>query len=228
MKNENGTNPPKTPWRRPEGPPVAIAFVDGQNLFKSARQVFGHSFPNYDVSALSRRICEIRGWELARVHFYTGVPPRDKSPNLHGFWGAKLRHMRQQDVRVFSRALRYRPTGDGAEKAEEKGVDVRIALDIIRAVLREECDVALVFSQDQDLSEVALEVRKIAAEQRRWVKIASAFPFGENAENIRGVNATDWVRINREIYDSCLDFHNYFPRRGNSASRRPRLRGEKK
>ena len=33
---------PKTPWRRPEGPPVAIAFVDGQNLFKSARQVFGH------------------------------------------------------------------------------------------------------------------------------------------------------------------------------------------
>ena len=114
---------------------------------------------------------------------------------------------------MFARPLRYRMTKNGREKAEEKGVDVRIAVDIVRAVLREECDVALIFSQDQDLSEVAKEVREIAREQRRWIKIASAFPSGEDAENIRGVNNTDWVRIDRETYDLCLDSHDHFPPR---------------
>lgn len=199
-------------WQKPKGPPVAISFIDGQNLFMSAKQVFGHETPNYDVEELSRRVCEARGWELERVHFYTGIPPRGRSPKWHAFWQSKLRHMSHQGTRVFSRPLRYRLMRDGTEKAEEKGVDVRIAVDIIRAVLRGECDVALVFSQDQDLSEVALEVREIAREQKRWVKIASAFPSGEGAENTRGVNNSDWARIDRETYDACLDSINHFPR----------------
>ena len=202
----------RAPWQKPKGPPVAIAFIDGQNLFMSAKQVFGHKTPNYDVVELSRRVCEARGWDLKRVHFYTGVPPGNKSPKWHAFWQSKLRHMRRQGAQVFFRNLRYRAMEDGTEKAEEKGVDVRIAVDIIRAVLREECDVALVFSQDQDLSEVALEVREIAREQKRWVKIASAFPSGEGAENTRGVNNSDWARIDRETYDACLDSINHFPR----------------
>ena len=204
---------PTATWRQPDGPPVAIAFVDGQNLFHAACRVFGRQIPDYDVLALSRRVCEMQGWRLGRVYFYTGVPSRDKSPKWHGFWRSKLRHQRYQGVRVFSRPLRYRAMGDG----EEKGVDVRIAVDIIRAVLREECDVALMFSQDQDFSEVGKEVRKIAREQRRWIKIVSAFPSdGDSesdggAESIRGVNNTDWVRIDRDTYDLCLDPRDHFP-----------------
>ena len=217
MKSRGGV---KAAWRAPQDPPVAIAFVDGQNLFKSARQVFGHTVPNYDVVALSRRVCEARGWRLGRVHFYTGVPPRDKNPALNRFWRSKLRHMRYQGAEVFSRPLRYRALADGGEKAEEKGVDVRIAVDIIRAALREECDVALIFSQDQDLSEVALELREISREQRRWIKVASAFPWERGAENPRGVNNTDWVRIDRETYDACLDLQNHFVRREHFPARR--------
>ena len=44
---------------------------------------------------------------------------------------------------------------------------VRVALDVIALAHRREYDVALVFSQDQDLSEVAEEIRTIAREQRR-------------------------------------------------------------
>ena len=198
-------------WRQPDGPPVAIAFVDGQNLFHAARRVFGRQIPDYDVLALSRRVCEMQGWRLARVHFYTGVPLPDKDPRSRDFWRSKLRRQDHQGVRVFSRPLHYRAMGNGEEKAEEKGVDVRIAVDIIRAVLREECDVALMFSQDQDFSEVAREVREIAREQRRWIKIASAFPSDGGAESIRGVNDTDWVRIDRDTYDLCLDPRDHFP-----------------
>ena len=116
-----------------------------------------------------------RGGGLRAFHFYTGVPLPGKDPRSHDFWRSKLRRQDHQGVRVFSRPLRYRAMGDGEEKAEEKGVDVRIAVDIIRAVLREECDVALIFSQDQDFSEVGKEVWKIAREQRRWIKIAALF-----------------------------------------------------
>jgi uncharacterized LabA/DUF88 family protein len=59
---------------------------------------------------------------------------------------------------------------------EEKGVDVRIALDVIRLAHQREYDVALIFSQDQDLSEVAEEIWVIAREQDRWIKVACAFP----------------------------------------------------
>ena len=30
------------------------AFVDGRNLFHAAREAFGHTYPNYDVSALAK------------------------------------------------------------------------------------------------------------------------------------------------------------------------------
>ena len=90
---------------------------------------------------------------------------------------------------------------------EEKGVDVRIALDVIALAHRREYDVALVMSQD--LSEVAEEIRTIAQERRRWIKIASAFPQSPASWNRRGINKTDWVRIDRKLYDKCLDRRDY-------------------
>ena len=86
---------------------------------------------------------------------------------------------------------------------------MRIALDVIALAHRREYDVALVMSQDQDLSEVAEEIRTIAQEQRRWIKIASAFPQSPASRNRRGINKTDWIRIDRELYDKCLDRRDY-------------------
>jgi hypothetical protein len=81
---------------------------------------------------------------------------------------------------------------------------VRIALDIVRAVSDRACDVVLLFSQDQDFAEVAIDVRAIAQAQRRWLKIATAFPVGEGTRNRRGVDRTDWIPIDRATYEACL------------------------
>ena len=86
---------------------------------------------------------------------------------------------------------------------------MRIALDVIALAHRREYDVALVMSQDQDLSEVAEEIRTIAQEQQRWIKIASAFPQSPASRNRRGINKTDWIRIDRELYDKCIDRRDY-------------------
>ena len=57
----------------------------------------------------------------------------------------------------------------------EKGIDLRLGLDVVRMARHGELDVAVIFSQDQDLAEVAQEIRNIACSEGRWLKIASAF-----------------------------------------------------
>lgn len=209
----------------PPEPPAkqAVAFIDGQNLFHAVREAFGYTYPNYDVSALAREICTRQDWQLDQVRFYTGIPDPTDDPFWNHFWLHKLAMLGRQRVAVYSRPLRYRNRRvrlpDGTEHTylvgEEKGIDVRIALDIVRMAHRREYDVALVFSQDQDLSEVAEEVRTIAREQGRWLKIASAYPISPTSRNRRGINKTDWIPIDRALYDTCLDRREY--RRGGRA-----------
>ena len=70
-------------------------------------------------------------------------------------------------------------------------------------------DVAVIFSQDQDLSEVADEVRAISIAQQRWIKVACAFPVSPAYANTRGVNKTDWETFDRALYDGCIDATDY-------------------
>ena len=95
----------------------------------------------------------------------------------------------------------------------EKGIDVRLALDILLLGFRRDYDVAVVFIQDQDLSEVADEIRILAKSQNRWIKIVSAFPTSPTSKNRRGINGTDWVKIDRETYASCIDPRDYRPKK---------------
>lgn len=198
----------------------AVVFVDGQNLYHAARQAFGYTYPSYDVAALAAALCQNQGWALAQVRFYTGVPDASDNAGWHAFWVAKLAQMGRQGVQVFSRPLRYRNKRvvlpDGTEHTylagEEKGIDVRLAVDVIRLAHQGAFDVALILSQDQDLSEVAAEIREIAREQSRWIKAASAFPWSPASRNARGINKTDWIRIDRATYDACLDRRDYRPK----------------
>jgi uncharacterized LabA/DUF88 family protein len=91
----------------------------------------------------------------------------------------------------------------------EKGIDVRIAIDIIRMAQKGEYDIALLFSQDQDLSEVAVELRKISKERNIFLNMASAFPKNFNTKYRRGINKTYWHPISKSEYDSCIDPNRY-------------------
>jgi uncharacterized LabA/DUF88 family protein len=197
-----------------------IAFVDGQNLFHNARNVFGYTYPNYDVHKLASAVCAGQGWKLERVQFYTGVPSAADNAYWHGFWSNKLAIMGRRGAVVYSRPLVYRNKtiqvpGFGNytfPSGEEKGIDVRLALDALDAAHRNQFDVALIFSQDQDLSELASLIRLVAGFQNRWIKIASAFPDSAAAANRRGINHTDWCPIDKATYDACIDPRDYRPK----------------
>jgi uncharacterized LabA/DUF88 family protein len=199
----------------------AVAFIDGQNLFHCAREAFGHRFPSYDAGRLSLVVCQAQGWVLRGVRFYTGIPEAKLDPYWHGFWTRKLAQMGREGIHVYARPLRRRRiqtsspfgTPEHVWVSEEKGIDVRIAIDVIRLAHRRVYDVALLFSQDQDFVEVAEEIREIAREQGRWIKIASAFPWTPAESSVRGIAKTDWIRIDRATYDSCVDARDHRSRR---------------
>jgi len=206
----------------PVEPPVrrVVAFVDGQNLFYAATKAFGYRFPNYNPKALAGRISAERGWTSSETFFYTGIPDRADNVFWNHFWTAKLAVMGTRGIRTFSRSLRYRnqtvPLPGGGTTTilvgEEKGIDVRLALDVVRMAREKLYDVALIFSQDQDLSEAADEVKAISVQQGRWIKVACAFPVSPTAENRRGINGADWIKIDRATYDACLDPNDYRPK----------------
>ena len=71
----------------------------------------------------------------------------------------------------------------------------------------------VLFSQDQDLSEVADEMRLISKHQMRWIRIACAFPDSPARTNRRGINGTEWIKTDRSLYDSCIDARDYRPKK---------------
>ncbi|MEM7047013.1 MAG: NYN domain-containing protein [Pseudomonadota bacterium] len=197
----------------------AVAFVDGQNLFRHAKDAFGHYHPNYDPKKLFEVVCTQKGWKATQTRLYTGIPHPDYGKRWSDYWRRRISALKRDDVRVITRHLRYRTrearredgTSTGVIFAQEKGIDVRLALDFVLMALRDEYNVGVIFSQDQDLAEAAREVKTIARDTGRWIKIASAFPSGSGATSSRGVDVTDWIEIDENTYNACLDPRDYRP-----------------
>jgi hypothetical protein len=128
--------------------------MDGQNLFRAARLAFGYTY--YDPLALAIHVCQAQGWQLEQTRFYTGVASGADNAFWNHFCVAKLGTLGHKGVHIFSQTLRYRnktvqlPCGQQYTflVSEEKGIDVHIAIKVIRLASRNANDVALIFSQD--------------------------------------------------------------------------------
>ena len=147
----------------------AMAFFDGQNLFRHAMDAFGHYHPNYDPVKLHRDVCLMKGWIPNLVRFYTGVPDPNESPIWAAYWSNRVIALKRAGVVVTTRPIRYHKEKiidpDGTERIvttpQEKGIDVRLALDLVARARKREFQVAVIYSQDQDLSELVQEVKDI-------------------------------------------------------------------
>lgn len=197
----------------------AMAFVDGQNLYQHAKDAFGHHHPNYDPVKLHNAVCATQGWTPNLVCFYTGVPSHNEDPMWAGYWSNRILAMKRAGIAVTTRPIRYRKEkitiGNQEEivtTPQEKGIDVRLSLDIVSRARTQQFNVGVIYSQDQDLSEVVEEVKKISIEQNRWIKLACAFPFGPSATATRGIDKTEWIRMDQAFYDACLDPRDYRPK----------------
>lgn len=138
----------------PKEPKVkrAVSFIDGQNLYRQAKDTFGHWHPNYDPQKPADAVCAVRGWLNQGVRFYTGVPSPDRDPMWHSYWTSRISAMKRMGIVVTSRPLRYRtesadlPDNSSYEitVGREKGIDLRLGLDVVRMARLDELDVAII------------------------------------------------------------------------------------
>ncbi|MGO1590892.1 MAG: NYN domain-containing protein [Ancrocorticia sp.] len=135
-----------------------VLFMDYQNVHGWARRQFlpfgsgasnGHVFPLKVGELLTER--RQRESDLLEVRVYRGRPNPERQP------GAAQANDRQADmwdrsdqVTVVRRNLQY-PSDFPASAASEKGIDVAIAVDMIRLGMSGYMDVAVLFSSDNDL-----------------------------------------------------------------------------
>ncbi len=184
----------------------AVVLVDGMNLFNNAKRAFGYSYPNYDVAKLAGAVCDQLGVELAETRFYSGVPRQHIDPDRHHFWFAKSHAMRQSGVIVYTRPVR--PTTPPLEK----GIDLRMGLDALALAFRRAYDALVIFSTDQDFTELNRHVRKVAAEQHRHIRLICAYPTATGTR-VRGISGMEQLPVTRATYDACMDPRDYRRRR---------------
>jgi uncharacterized LabA/DUF88 family protein len=159
--------------------PERIAvFIDYQNVYRRAREAFGLETASHIEGQINpaRLGLALKGMgvgdrELNAVRIYRGMP--STKHDARGYTAAQRQVAlweQHQVVRAITRPLNY---GDPAQP-KEKGIDVLIALDFVRAVVHDKtCDVAILFSGDTDLVpalEMGVQLRGLqAVEVAAWV-----------------------------------------------------------
>lgn len=193
-----------------------VVFIDGQNLYHLAKEAWGEGYhwPKYDPVRLAKELAALEpGRTLAEVRFYTGVPTARQNERWHAFWTAKTRAMENAGVVVFKGRIL---------NAREKGVDVRIALDLVRLTRERAYDVAIVVSQDSDLNQAMHEAVRIAKEQGRWITLESAHPLHPDPEQQgRGLRPATLRYIDQAMYDRCADPRDYRHKSASKPSKHP-------
>ncbi|MGL5823574.1 MAG: NYN domain-containing protein, partial [Nocardioides sp.] len=136
-------------------------YIDYQNVHLSVRETFAPPGTphhrtlihpgNYGDALMARRKAKGRIGALEKIQVYRGQPSSDREPGMasrnkaqHAEWA------RDPRVTVHSRPLRY-PRHWPDDPAREKGVDVRLALDFVRAAVDRSADVLILASRDTDL-----------------------------------------------------------------------------
>ena len=189
-------------------------FIDWQNLYRRARAAFHNGLgPSHlgqvDPLKLALHLASSApGRRLVGVHIYRGQPSAGRDPI-----GYAANRRQEAAWKGLDRCIvvRQRPLRYVAGRADEKGIDVLLAVDFVRFLLIERrYDVGIVFSQDSDLAP-AIE---LVCKTNTQVKCETACwkPDGAPAKRMRlqGVRKRIWTHfVGRSIYESMMDSTNY-------------------
>ena len=121
---------------------------DGSNFYNKVKKASSDvHLTNYDYAGL---VQELTKEKSSQTIYYVGeikkYPGNKKSQILYSGQQSLFLHLRKQDIQV---KLGYLLMSDG--KFHEKGVDVQIAVDIVRGAIKNEYDICYLISSDTDL-----------------------------------------------------------------------------
>lgn len=199
-------------------PLKVVLFIDGQNTYRGARESFFSRERQpavngqYDPMRLGELIAARGGpgeavCTLSEVRVYTGRPDPEKDPRTYAAHMRQCSDWMRRGVNVITRPLRY-PSEWPALKAEEKGIDVAIAVDVVSLAVGAVYDIGVVMSTDTDLLPAIEFVRSRYGGTRQVAVAAWRGAGGNRRLSIPGANI--WCHwLGRSDYDAVADFTDY-------------------
>jgi uncharacterized LabA/DUF88 family protein len=166
-----------------------VVFLDYQNVYRRARDTFHQlSDPAFcgqvDPLKLGRLLVGRNpGRELAEVRVYRGQPDSTKDPKGYGANFRQCTAWERAGVTVITRALRY-PAGWPTERAEEKGIDVILAVDFVTMAERGDYEVGILMSTDTDLKPALEEVAAAGGNRNPRCEVAAWSAPGMHARRL--------------------------------------------
>jgi uncharacterized LabA/DUF88 family protein len=139
---------------------TAHLFIDYQNLHLSGDEAFGSFAAPLHKSLIhpgkfADRVEQLRNSKvylpvaITEVHVYRGQPSSSRDASAAARNKAQASEWtRDRRVKMHSRTLTYPRDGSAAR---EKGVDVMLAVDLVRCSMRKAADIIILASRDTDL-----------------------------------------------------------------------------
>ena len=193
-----------------------VLFIDAQNLYQGARRAFfppqaSHTDGQYQPMQLGNLICSRPPPGDARclqeVRIYTGRPDATRERETYAAHLRQCAAWQNTGATVIARPLRY-PLDWPISKAQQKGVDVALAIDFVAYATDGKYDVGVIASTDSDLMPALEFVHKRFPSQCRIEVAAWTSPSSRSRLSIR--RSSLWCHwLDKTDYDSVADPTDY-------------------
>lgn len=132
----------------------AALFIDNSNFYHSLKDSRRLPFPPKDYDKLLAKLSEQFGFELKEIVLYDALKDISKEPTQYAAQQNFLSGIRnlapKWRIQVKTRKLKYRKV-DKVLLPIEKGVDVSLAIDAVKAALAKDFDTIIILSGMQTL-----------------------------------------------------------------------------
>jgi len=139
-----------------------MVIIDGSNFYFKLKELKLHNLLNLNFSSFIKNLA--KNYKVVDSCYYVGkvkTGNNEKSKTMHADQQRLLAHLRTHKVRY---SLGYLLKSGG--RYHEKGVDVNMAVDMMRSIYKDLCDHIILISSDTDL----LPVIKEAKENKKTVE----------------------------------------------------------
>jgi uncharacterized LabA/DUF88 family protein len=197
-----------------------VVFLDWQNVYKGAREAFcapgaPHWEGQVDPLALAQHLADDSPFDrkLYAVRIYRGQPDGKLDPR--GYAASRRQHAGWQAsplVTLVTRPLRY-PQGwpDCAQRPQEKGIDVALALDFALMAVGGNYDVGILMSTDTDMKPALEAVAGMMHSSGLRAEVASwsAGP-GQRSRRLAITSRNLYCHwVGRDVYSQIADTADY-------------------
>ncbi|MCZ8256951.1 MAG: hypothetical protein O9327_14960 [Polaromonas sp.] len=162
----SGHDPASPPPLHSYGPEDIVAFVDFQNLHYFLKESCRVPASQVHMPNLLHEFGEMHSLPITQMIFVTGIHDPRREPIRYQAMAKRVRWLRFCGARVITIPLVYMNKPESGLVAVEKGVDVRLACELMKAVfggLRR----GIVVSQDIDLGQSILTAKDVAQQMGR-------------------------------------------------------------